>query len=134
MDLVPRYPILFLRTNDMKETRYFYEKILKFPIALEQSGCIIYLIGNYGYWGFCQTEEKIVKPENICLTLVVDTKEQVDTWHKLLKESEVEIKRNPQYTSQYKIYNGFYADPTGYTLEIQVFDKDGEPKGHNRFD
>ena len=133
MDLVPRYPILFLKTNNMDKTRFFYENILKFPIALEQSGCIIYQIGDYGYWGFCQTEEKIEKPDQICLTLVVDSREQVDIWHKHLKESEVKVKREPQYTSQYKIYNGFYTDPTGYTLEIQVFDKDGEPKGHDKF-
>jgi hypothetical protein len=133
MDLTPKYPILFLRTNDMNKTRYFYESILNFPIALEQNGCIIYQIGIYGYWGFCQTDEPIVKPEQICLTLVVDSREQVDTWHKHLEESEVEVKMNPQYTSQYKIYNGFYIDPTGYTLEIQVFDKDGEPKGHDNF-
>ena len=133
MDLVPKYPILFLRTNDMKKTRNFYESILKFPIALEQSGCIIYQIGNYGYWGFCQTDEKIVKPEQICLTLVVDSRAQVDNWHKYLEKYDVEVKRDPQYTSQYKIYNGFYVDPTGYTLEIQAFDKDGEPKGHDNF-
>ncbi len=133
MDLVPRYPILFLRTSDMKKTRNFYENILNFPIALEQSSCIIYKIGNYGYWGFCQTEEIIEKPEQICLTLVVDSREQVDTWHKHLEKSEVEVKRDPQHTSQYKIYNGFYVDPTGYTLEIQVFDKEGEPLGHDKF-
>lgn len=133
MDLVPIYPILFLRTNDMNKTRNFYEHILNFPVALEQSGCIIYQVGDYGYWGFCQSEEKIEKPEQVCLTLVVDSREKVDNWHIHLEKSKVEIKRDPQYTSQYKIYNGFYIDPTGYILEIQVFDKDGEPKGHDNF-
>ena len=134
MNFLPKYPILFLKTNKMDETKTFYEQILNFPIALEQSGCIIYRIGKFGYWGFCKTEEQIIKPEQVCLTLVVDSKEQVDDWHKHLENAKVEIKRNPKHTPQYKIYNGFYSDPNGYTLEIQVFDKDGEPEGHEKFD
>ncbi len=133
MPTKPLYPILFLRTNNLEVTRNFYENVLKSQLALDQNGCVIYLIGDYGYWGFCQTNEEILKPDQICLTIVVDSREQVDEWHKHLEESEVEVKRSPQYTSQYKIYNGFYYDPSGYTLEIQAFDKEGEPKGHNTF-
>ena len=129
----PLYPISFFRTNDLKKTRVFYEEILQLPIALDQSGCVIYLIGKYGYWGFCQTYEEILKPEQICITLVVDTKQQVDEWHLYLQEKEVEIKKEPQHTEQYKIYNGFYIDPNGYTLEVQAFDKDDQPKGHDDF-
>ncbi len=129
----PLYPISFFRTNNLEQTRAFYEGILQLPLALEQSGCVIYLIGKYGYWGFCQTYEEITKPEQICITIVVDTRKQVDEWHTYLQEKGVEIKRKPQHTEQYKIYNGFYIDPNGYTLEVQAFDKDGEPKGHDRF-
>ena len=129
----PLYPISFFRTNDLEKTRIFYEEILQLPIALDQSGCIIYLIGKYGYWGFCQTYEEILKPEQICITLVVNTREQVDEWHTYLQEKGVENKKEPKHSEQYKIYNGFYIDPNGYTLEIQAFEKEGEPEGHNNF-
>ncbi len=129
----PTYPMLFLRTNDMKKTRNFYENILKFPIALEQSGCVVFKIGKYGYWGFCKTEKEIEKPEQVCLTLVVETKKEVDEWNKYLIAENVTLTREPQETAQYKIYNAFYTDPTGYTLEIQAFDKDGRPVGHDDF-
>jgi len=117
----------------MKETRKFYEEILNFPIALEQSGCVIFQIGNFGYWGFCETDKNIEQPEQICLTVVVNTREEVDVWHKHMQEKNVKMNREPQYTAQYKIYNGFYSDPSGYTIEIQAFDKEGQPIGHDDF-
>ena len=92
----PLYPISFFRTNDLEKTRTFYKEILQLPIALDQSECVIYLIGEYGYWGFCQTYEEIQKPEQICITLVVDTREQVDEWHTHLQEKGVEIKKEPK--------------------------------------
>ncbi|MCK5410422.1 MAG: hypothetical protein KAJ30_09160, partial [Candidatus Heimdallarchaeota archaeon] len=54
---------------------------MKFPIALEQSGCFVYRVGNYGYWGFCEnTKEPVEKAEQVCLTVVVKTMEEVDKW------------------------------------------------------
>ena len=129
----PTYPMLFLRTNNMKETRNFYEKIFKFPVALEQSGCVIFQIGKYGYWGFCETEKEIKKPEQVCLTIVVEANEEVDEWNKYLQDHNILSTREPQETAQYQIYNAFYKDPTGYTLEIQAFAEDGRPKGHEDF-
>ena len=123
----------FLRTKNLEETRTFYEKILNFPVALEQSGCVIFRIGKFGYWGFCQTDKDISNPEQVCLTVVVEKREEVDAWHKHLIDNNVKLHREPQHTSQYKIYNGFYVDPTGYTLEIQAFDQEGKPVGHDDF-
>ncbi|MCE7741294.1 MAG: VOC family protein [Candidatus Heimdallarchaeota archaeon] len=129
----PTYPMTFLRTNDLAETRIFYEQILNFPVALEQSGCIIFRIGNYGYWGFCETDKEISDPGQVCLTVVVEKRKEVDEWHEYLISNNVKLYRAPQETSQYKIYNSFYFDPTGYTLEIQAFDKEGQPIGHEDF-
>ena len=61
------------------------------------------------------------------------TREEVDVWHKHLQEKNVKMNREPQYTAQYKIYNGFYSDPSGYTIEIQAFDKESQPIGHDSF-
>ena len=129
----PIYPITFLKTKNLQTTRIFYEKIMNFPVALEQGGCIIFRIGNYGYWGFCETDEEIIRPEKVCLTVVVEEREDVEEWHKYLIENNVKLKRVPQTSSQYKIYNGFYFDPNGYVIEIQAFDQDGKPVGHDAF-
>jgi hypothetical protein len=117
----------------MTDTRNFYEKIFRFPIALDQGGCIIFQLGKYGYWGFCETDKEIVNPEQVCLTVVVETPEEVDEWDNYLRENNIIHTREPQETAQYKIYNAFYEDPTGYTLEIQAFAEDGRPKGHEDF-
>ena len=129
----PTYPMTFLRTNNLQETRNFYEKIMNFPVALEQSGCIIFQIGRYGYWGFCQTDKEITDPQQVCLTVVVEERKEVDAWHDYLMKNNIKLHREPQETTQYKIYNGFYYDPNGYSLEIQAFDNDGKPKGHDNF-
>ncbi len=75
-------------------------------------------------------KSKVIKnPEEICLTLVVGTHEEVDNWLDHLIKENVNIKRPPQYSPAFKIYNGFYLDPSGYTIEIQAFDKNARPAG-----
>ena len=135
MHTKPIYPIVFLKTTNLEKTNEFYNKILKLPQALNQGGCIIYQVGKYGYWGFCETKEEnmIQDTDKICLTLVVENKEEVDEWYNYLVKNDINIIRTPEYTKKYKIYNGFYSDPMGYTLEIQSFDEDGKPVGHDEF-
>ncbi len=121
------YPITFLHCRDLLEIRSFYEDILHLTVALEQDPCIIYRIGekNQGaYWGFCSHYSDFLEhPEMICLTLVVDTREDVDAWHRELVSKNVKCIKPPSHTEKFRIYNAFYRDPTNYTLEIQVFDK-----------
>lgn len=127
------YPIVFLPTSDMKLTREFYEKTLELPVALEQKTCTIFRIGKYGYWGFCnKPREMTMNPQNACLTLVVENREQVDEWHRYLVARNMKAKRRPMYTPDYKIYNAFYADPMGYTVEIQAFDAYARPAGQEQ--
>ena len=121
------YPITFLPCRSLGEIRPFYEEILQLKVALEQKRCILFKIGD-SYWGFCDHyTERIGNPERICLTLVVDTKEDVNEWDARLESFNVPCKKPPAYNSDFKIYNGFYYDPTGYIIEIQAFDKDATP-------
>ena len=117
----------------MDETREFYEELLQFPVALEQNRCIIYNVGEYGYWGFCESENEPENPEQVVLTLVVDTEEDVTDWYNYLQMKGVKVKHPPKETPEYKIFNAFYIDPNGYLLEIQVFFEEGKPAGHNKF-
>ena len=126
------YPITFLPTADLAKTRHFYETLLKLPVALDQGACVIFRVGKYGYLAFCSQSEdgnRLSNPEEVCLTLVVDTQSEVDDWHQYLVDAGITVKRPPQYTAAYKIYNGFYLDPLGYTIEIQAFDEDAQPAG-----
>ena len=129
------YPITFLPCRDLDAVRHFYEAILHLPVALEQARCILFKIGqvpHYTYWGFCDhshSQEFLSPPEKVCLTLVVATHADVDRWHQELQNHQIQYTKIPSYTPEYKIYNGFYVDPMGYTLEIQAFDEEGRPEG-----
>ena len=121
------YPITFLPCKSIDRIRSFYEKILGLKVALEQKRCILFKIGD-SYWGFCDHyDEQIENPERVCLTLVVNTTGQVDKWHSHLRSKMVTCKKAPAYNSNFKIYNAFYFDPTGYIIEIQAFDDDAKP-------
>ena len=128
------YPITFLPTTNLEQTRIFYEKTLNLSIALDQDTSIIFSVGKYGYLGFCaQSKDGLSDPEKVVLTLVVDNKREVDEWHEYLVLSKVRVKRAPQYSADYMIYNGFYFDPMGYTIEIQAFDTNSQPIGAEFF-
>ena len=122
------YPITFLPCKSIDDIRPFYEDILKLKVALEQKRCILFKIGE-SYWGFCDHyKDQIENPDRVCLTLVVDTRGQVDKWHSRMITEVVPCKKPPAYNSKFKIYNAFYTDPTGYTIEIQAFDENSKPK------
>ena len=127
------YPITFLPCKSLEETRNFYGEILKLPVVLEQAKCLIFQIGgkkdNAAFWGFCSHyTEFIQNPEKVCLTLVVDSKQDVDEWDRYLNNNNIpSTKGGPKYNPTFKIYNVFYRDPMNYTVEIQSFDEDAKP-------
>ncbi|UJG41261.1 MAG: VOC family protein [Candidatus Heimdallarchaeum aukensis] len=127
------YPITFLKTKNLEENKKFYSGLLELEVALEQTNCIIYNIGSNGYWGFCETSEEISNPEKTCLTLVVETPDEVNLWAKYLKEKGVNLTKEPSMYEKYQIYNIFFNDPDRYTLEIQSFEAGHEPKNANKF-
>ena len=132
--MIPKfqYPITFLPCKNLEETTSFYTNILDLEIALEQGECVIFKIGDsphISYWGFCAHYSEFLTPaKRVCLTIVVNKKMEVDKWHKILTQKKILCTRTPNYTPQFKIYNAFYQDPTGYTIEIQAFDVDAKPK------
>ncbi len=129
-----RYPITFLPCTDLDATRRFYASLLKLEIALEQKECIIFKIGDaphISYWGFCRHYKELLNPaKRVCLTLVVNEDQDVDRWTEILGKFGVNCTKKPEKTPQFGIYNAFFEDPMGYTLEIQAFDIQAQPKWH----
>ena len=127
------YPITFLPCKSLEKTRYFYAEILQLPVVLEQAKCLVFQIGkkkdNAAFWGFCSHYTEFIKnPEKVCLTLVVDSAQDVDEWNSYLTDKNIFCIKEPRYNSTFKIYNAFYMDPIDkYTIEIQSFDKDAKP-------
>lgn len=129
-----KYPITFLPCKNLDEMIKFYTEILGLELALEQGDCFIIKIGespHISYWGFCSHYEDFITPaRRVCLTLVVDSPKEVDSWTQNLINQKVKCTRQAQATPQFKIYNAFFEDPMGYTIEVQSFDSDGQPKWH----
>ena len=127
------YPITFLPCQDLSTTREFYNGLLQLPIVLEQGHCVLFQIGessNRAFWGFCSHYTGFIEmPKHVCLTLVVETREDVDAYFKMLTEANIECIKKPTETPQFQIYNTFFKDPMGYSLEIQMFYPEGKPKG-----
>ncbi len=110
--------ITFCYTKSMIESHRFYSDILELPLVLDQGGCRIYRVAGDAYIGFCSEIEK-KQGDNVTITLVTD---DVDLWFKKIEDAGYEIIKLPALTPEYKIYNCFVKDPSGYTVEIQRFE------------
>ena len=122
-ELIIREQITFLYCADLQETATFYEELLGLPLVLDQGGCRIVQVaeGGGGYLGYCQRMVESKEKPGVIFTLVVEGREEVDSWYGKLKEGEVEIPEAPRLNPDYGIYHFFFQDPNGYTLEVQSF-------------
>ena len=110
--------VTFLATRDLNATAHFYEKILRLPLVLDQGVCRIYRVGGDAFLGFCESESAPAKPEGVIITLV---SQDVDGWHRRLREQGVAFEKPPALNPKFNIYHCFLRDPNGYLLEIQKF-------------
>ncbi|MHA1205716.1 MAG: VOC family protein [Candidatus Heimdallarchaeaceae archaeon] len=58
---------------------------------------------------------------------------EVNLWAEFLKKKGVNLTKEPSMYEKYHIYNIFFKDPDGYTLEIQSFEVGYEPKNAKKF-
>ncbi len=112
--------ITFLHTRDLRETRWFYSKILGLDLVRDQGTCLIFKTTDQSYLGFCEHIDPIEASRSVILTLV---SEDVDDWYAKLKEKDAPILDAPKANPKYNIYHFFLKDPNGYWIEIQKFDK-----------
>ena len=111
--------ITFLYTQDLAATRHFYEQILKLKLVRDQGDCVIFLLSEGSFLGFCK-RQLAHEQAPIILTLVSDA---VEAWYDYLHKLGVEIESPPQHNPRYHITHFFLHDPNGYKIEIQTFDE-----------
>jgi len=110
--------ITFLYTEDMDACHSFYSDVLNLPMVLDQGGCRIYRTAADAYIGFCSKR----KPEQLDAVTITLVTSDVDLWFEKVREAGCEVIKPPAFTPEYNIYNCFFRDPCGYTLEIQRFE------------
>jgi catechol 2,3-dioxygenase-like lactoylglutathione lyase family enzyme len=110
--------ITFFYTRDLATTVDFYERIVGFPLVVNQGDCRIYRVTSGAYLGFCQRAEAPPEPRGVLFTLVT---EDVDGWYAHLRGQGVPFDKAPALNERYGIYHCFARDPNGYLIEIQRF-------------
>ncbi|SHJ71155.1 Glyoxalase/Bleomycin resistance protein/Dioxygenase superfamily protein [Anaerobranca californiensis DSM 14826] len=110
--------IVFLGTNNLEKTHYFYHEILQLPLYKDQGVCKIYDVPGGGKIGFCQHMDISINGKSPIITLLVD---DVDKSYKELLEKNVIVEEKPKINPKFNIYHFFVKDPNGYNVEIQKF-------------
>lgn len=110
--------ILFLGTDNLKETDNFYRNILDLQLYKDQGKCMIYKINRGSSIGFCTHIKITVDEKSPILTLIVD---DVDLLYEKIQAKGIEIEDLPRENKEFNIYHFFLKDNNGYTIEIQKF-------------
>ncbi|NLA70822.1 MAG: VOC family protein [Clostridiaceae bacterium] len=110
--------ILFLGTDDLKETDHFYRTQLGLGLYKDQKTCKIYKINEASSIGFCTHLNKTIDGRSPILTLIVDDVGQV---YERLQDQGADLEGKPVKNEQFNIYHFFFKDNNGYTIEIQKF-------------
>lgn len=113
----PVSAITFLKTRDLEASTHFYQKILGFPMVLDQGSCRIFRVTGSAHLGFCLTEGPTGSSEIIFTLEIPD----VDSFCAYLESHQVPVEVYPRLNERFQIYQMFVRDPNGYLIEIQRF-------------
>ncbi|MFX1495834.1 MAG: VOC family protein [Promethearchaeota archaeon] len=110
--------ITFLGTENLNKTSEFYQNGLGLEIYKDQGLCKIFHVTKESKVGFCSHMSVVFEEKSPIITLVV---KNVDETYQKLIQNGIEIPNLPKVNSKFNIYNFFFKDPNGYTVEIQKF-------------
>lgn len=113
--------IIFFGCQDLRRIREFYGEFLEFSLYKDQGSCLIYELPGGNYLGYCQHLEKQIAEKSPIITLLCDTKSEVDEFYHFFKQADRSLDQPPRVNEKYNIYHFFARDPEGYPLEIQCF-------------
>lgn len=109
--------VSFYPCSDIERTTRFYCDILGLKLYQDQGSCRIFDTG-YGYWGFCQYQDRTPNPKGLCLLLNCENEADVDVFYERLKD-KCRILAPPAKHPKFPVYSFFVEDPDGYNVEFQ---------------
>ena len=116
--------ISFLYYKDVKRASEFYEKIFNFELSVDQGWAKIYKVVDGAFLGLVDETNGYFnwqKDKTVMITLVTETKEEVDEWYEKLKDNNVKFLSKPKNIDEINIRCFIFEDPEGYVVEIQHF-------------
>lgn len=114
--------VSFYPCSDIERTTAFYRDVIGLSLHQDQGSCRIFDTG-YGYWGFCQYEDRTPRPEGLCLSLNCEDVEDVNAFYEKLK-SRCKVLQEPAWHARFPVYSFFVEDPDGYQVEFQKIKED----------
>ena len=113
--------VVFLPVSDIEETYRFYHGIIGLPVHQKQGDALYIFDTGYGYWGFCQYQDgrrPLSGDKGVCLSLNLDSKEEVISRYEQLKDKVV-VHKEPAEHPVFPVFSFFILDPDGYLVEYQ---------------
>ena len=107
--------INFYTCSDLAKTEAFWKR-MGLTIYMHQKNTVIFDSGE-GMIGFIESQNHQT-PAYSCISLVKDTKEEIDQWYNQLKTDALDA---PCIHPTAPVYSFFLKDPNGYTVEFQTF-------------
>jgi predicted enzyme related to lactoylglutathione lyase len=110
--------VVFLYYSDLAEAARFYESIMGFEPTYSLDWVKIYQTNQGASVGIVDEKKGFLDKADdkpVMLSWVTD---DVDGWHRYLKEKGVKILTEPKDTSETGIRSFIFSDPGGYTLEF----------------
>ena len=110
--------VVFFYYPDLKEAETFYTSIMGFHETFGLDWVKIYRTNEGASIGIVDEKKGFLreaKEKPVMLSWVTD---DVDGWHRYLKNQGVEIKTEPKDTAETGIRSFIFSDPGGYTLEF----------------
>ena len=111
--------IPWLYYRDLPKAMRFYEEVMGFEMVVDQGWSKIYRIRDGAYVGLVDEKHGYHrasedKPVIVCLNV-----HDADAWYERLRESGVELEKQPQEAERLRIKVFMLRDPEGYVIEIQ---------------
>ena len=110
--------VVFLYYSDLDKAGHFYESVMGFEKTYELEWVKIYSTNQGAAVGIVDEKKGFLREAQekpVMLSWVTD---DVDGWHRYLKDKGVEIKTEPKDTAETGIRSFIFLDPGGYTLEF----------------
>jgi lactoylglutathione lyase len=111
--------ITWLYYRDLPRAMDFYEKVMGFPLEVNQGWSKIYRIRDGAYVGLVDGAHGYHKANNIKPVILCINVDDADAWHKKLRRNGLQIEELPREYERLKIRVFMFKDPEGYTIEVQ---------------
>ena len=110
--------ITFFYYRNLKAAAKFYEDIMGFELVIDVEFAKVFRVYEGVHVGLVDGNRGYVKATDDKPIMLTYFSDDIDWWHKHLKNMGVEIEQPPQEASYLHMKTLLFRDPEGYLIEI----------------